>query len=689
VTATLPPRTAPPGDLTGPPPASAAGRPSVPPRVHLARAGRWLRARRRSGLVLGPLLAVIGVVQGLNMTGTPQRIDDEGTYVAQAYAVLRFGELTHYTYWYDHPPLGWLQLAAYAGATGAFERAPNAVAAGREAMLVAALVSAALLWVLARRLGLSRVFAGLAVALFGLSPLAVEYHRIVYLDNVATPWLLGALVLALSPRKRLVAVVGSAACFGVAVLTKETYLLVLPVLAWLLWRHSDRTTRRYGLAVAASLFVLIGAGYVLFALVKGELVPSRDRVSLAEGVGFQLAGRSGSGSLLDPGSLTRRTLRLWLDLDVVLPALSVLAAAVGVAVRRLRPFAVGTLLLLALALRPGGYLPVPYVVGLLPLGALLVAGVADAAWRHRRTAPGAAPAAGLRAVALARPGTAVVVVGALVAGALAVPMWGARLRGQVLSDLDAPLAQAEAWIGRNVRRDARLIVDDALWVDLVRQGRDRENVVWYYKLDTDPAVQALSPRGWRDYDYIVSTNSIRTFPHSSPEVGRALESSTLAAAFGEGATRVEVRRVNLDGAEGAGRRLAADRAARSAAGTALMTSPRLTASQPARDLLRGGYVDARVLTTLVGLSTRQPLTVDGFPGEPGEAGTDEPRRAVRITRVGDEPVAPGSPADLAVREFLAAQPDPYRPARIEALPGGGLLVDWSAPSPTGLLGAPG
>ncbi|WP_158277089.1 hypothetical protein [Serinibacter arcticus] len=33
----------------------------------------------------------------------PQFIDDEGTYTAQAYAVERLGELTHYTYWYDHP----------------------------------------------------------------------------------------------------------------------------------------------------------------------------------------------------------------------------------------------------------------------------------------------------------------------------------------------------------------------------------------------------------------------------------------------------------------------------------------------------------------------------------------------------------------------------------------------------------
>ena len=52
----------------------------------------------------------------------PQRVDDEGTYTAQAYAVEHFGELAHYTYWYDHPPLGWLQIAAWTSLTDAFDR---------------------------------------------------------------------------------------------------------------------------------------------------------------------------------------------------------------------------------------------------------------------------------------------------------------------------------------------------------------------------------------------------------------------------------------------------------------------------------------------------------------------------------------------------------------------------------------
>ena len=55
----------------------------------------------------------------------------------------------------------------------------------------------------------------------------------------------------------------------------------------------------------------------------------------------------------------------------------------------------------------------------------------------------------------------------------------------------------------------RLIVDDAFWVDLVRDGRDRRNVVWAYKVDTDEQVQGWAPDGWTDYEWVVSTASLR------------------------------------------------------------------------------------------------------------------------------------------------------------------------------------
>ena len=49
-----------------------------------------------------------------------------------------------------------------------------------------------------------------------------------------------ALVLFCSPQQRLSAAFGGAACFGVAVLTKETMLLLLPAVLMLAWTRAAR-----------------------------------------------------------------------------------------------------------------------------------------------------------------------------------------------------------------------------------------------------------------------------------------------------------------------------------------------------------------------------------------------------------------------------------------------------------------
>ncbi len=52
----------------------------------------------------------MAVVNAIGLYTGPIRFDDEGTYVSQALAVLD-GSLAPYTYWYDHPPLGWILLS--------------------------------------------------------------------------------------------------------------------------------------------------------------------------------------------------------------------------------------------------------------------------------------------------------------------------------------------------------------------------------------------------------------------------------------------------------------------------------------------------------------------------------------------------------------------------------------------------
>ena len=112
------------------------------------------RARRKGMLLLTMLLLLAGFVHGWGMKGAPQYHDDEGTYVSEAWAVATQGTLSHYTYWYDHPPAGWLQVAGYALLTNGFGRSTDPIGMAREFMLILQIASCALLYLLARRLSM-------------------------------------------------------------------------------------------------------------------------------------------------------------------------------------------------------------------------------------------------------------------------------------------------------------------------------------------------------------------------------------------------------------------------------------------------------------------------------------------------------------------------------------------------------
>lgn len=632
-------------------PQTADRTPIAAVRHAVRRVGDGLRARSRALLWLVPVLLVSAIVNFLNVGGAPQRIDDEGTYTAQAWAVTHLGELAHYTYWYDHPPLGWLQIAGYTQLTGAFERWDIAVLAGREAVLVAALISVVLLWMIARRLGMSRGAAAATGLIFALSPLAVQFHRTVYLDNIAVPWLLLAFFLAMNRRGQLAAFAGSAVAFGIAVLSKETFLLALPILIWVVVRNARKETRRYTLSVAASILVLIGGSYLLLAAVKGELFSGAGRVSLMDGITFQLGSREGSGSITDPDSLLNRTLGMWWQLDPVFIVLSLLAGVAALFSARLRPYAVLLLAMTVFMFRPGGYLPVPYVIMLLPFGALLIAGVVDLAVARLRRKGAPRRRLALGAVAVAA-------IGAVVA----VPLWTTQLRGFVLADLDEPLRGAQEWLIENASTDQRVIVDDAMWVDLVKAGWDRDNVIWYYKLDTDPAVQVQSPNGWRDADYVVTTDSMRTFPGAFPEVQEAIDNSVVVASFGEGPQMVEVRRVAVDGADQAAASQEAASASQAALGEQLVTNPLVQLTDADRDRLGAGQVDARIIAVIGALAGSGRVSVAGFPIVDGEDG--RPFRQVAISEIAGAPAVVGGDLSIEARYLVDSLEGAYQPDRI-------------------------
>jgi hypothetical protein len=216
-------------------PSEATPLAAVPERVERPKA-----RRKRADLCLaGGLTGVVLFFLSWNITGFPSASDDEGTYLAQAWAVQHGVGLAHYTYWYDHPPLAWIQLAGLSWIPALLAPDALAVAGGRVAMLPVVAASLLLVYLVCRRLGLARWTAALALLLYGLSPLSLTMDRQIYLDSFAVAWMLGALALALSPRKHLWHYAAAGGATAMAVLSKETMLIAVPAVLVAMWQYAS------------------------------------------------------------------------------------------------------------------------------------------------------------------------------------------------------------------------------------------------------------------------------------------------------------------------------------------------------------------------------------------------------------------------------------------------------------------
>lgn len=485
---------------------------------------------------VAPIIAVALSVRAWGIGKYPFPNDDEGTYLAQAWAV-RHGQLAHYTYWYDHPPLGWIQLATVSWLPNRLLPDLPAFVQGRIAMLPIAGLTCLLVYVIGRRLGLARPTVAGAVLLYALSPLAVVLDRQIYLDNFAVLWALAAFAFALSPRRHLWHHVAAGMSFALAVLSKETIGVLLPVLLVAVWQGSHSSTRKFSLAGFGSGFVLTGLFYPLYALLKGELLPGPGHVSLLGTLKFQLGGRAGSGSAFRTGTDAHQLFADWLTRDPYLLIGGGVAALCALPVRRLRPVALAVLLLALVALRPGGYLPQMYIVQVLPFLALTLAGLVQVLVEMLPGRPRLRSTAVLAAV--------------LAAAAIAGPTWYRQDRLVTTADDNRVYRDAARWLrdtDTGDRAKVRLVTDGVLWLDAVDAGyRPGTGVIWHYKLDQDPAVTKTLPHGWKDIDYVVSTPALRGEREHLPTLRDLFAHSTPVATFGEGGGRIDILRINRAG----------------------------------------------------------------------------------------------------------------------------------------------
>jgi 4-amino-4-deoxy-L-arabinose transferase-like glycosyltransferase len=495
--------------------------------------------------LLWVLMVIALISHAFNMFGYPLYLGDEGIYMEQAWAVLRLGKLAPYTYFYDHAPAGWLLISLWLmilpKGVLTFGMAVNS---GRVLMLILHLISVLLLFKVTRGFSGSLLAATAATLMFTLSPLSLYYQRMVLLDNILVFWVLLSIYLVLFHSSRLMAVLGSGALMGVAIVTKENAVFFLPVVGYLLFR-TVRTGHMRRFAASGWVFavVMVVSVYPLYALLKTELLPAdmgflsdgapAQHVSLIGTIGWQLQ-RSGGG-ILDPYSQFWRFFwAKWWAKDSVIIVVGMSAAVINLLVgylsRRVNYVLVSLLcLLFGVYLARGSVMLEFYVVPILPFLAmnfgLLVGLVAD-----RRPAIVGVP---------------LLLVGGVAMCVLFV--YGAR--DHYLINLTRLQQEQLAWIQENIDPSSVMVVDDDLWVDLHEPGGGgpifaRAHSHW--KVSQDPAVQVQALHNdWRSVDYLIMANKLLTTFNEGNETLpiEIYDNSRLVAAFADGDVQLQIRQV--------------------------------------------------------------------------------------------------------------------------------------------------
>lgn len=468
------------------------------------------------------VLLAAALVHLINMNNFPYYENDEGIYVSQAWAVVSSGSWAPYTYFYDHSPVGWMQMALWSLMTGGFYSFGTSIETGRVFMLVLQVVSTGLVYLIARRLTGNVALSAAGALAFALSAYGIYYHRRVLLDNVATVWMLASIALLLRERVTLRSVWLSALALGVAILSKELIVVLVPAMALLVLHRSHASQRWFAAVGWVVLVTSIVSLYPLLAVIKNEFLPST--VSAGEvgahvsllGTLAEQAARGRDGGLLEPGSQFWLVAAEWVSQEPLLIGGGTLAAFVGLfAIRWRRETAIVALMTFSLWLfigRGGVVLPF-YAVPLLPLLALNIVLFLELLRR------GLPAVLGRLAGRPGVPGRSALVAVSVLVVLLVLPGYASGPGGLDRDPLilwrgTEAVAQRQAidWVRAHLPADASIVIDRYLWTDLQAPPEGGQRFVLahdYRKIDADPFIrQNVYADDWRNFDYLVYSGQL-------------------------------------------------------------------------------------------------------------------------------------------------------------------------------------
>jgi len=244
----------------------------------------------------------------------------------------------------------------------------------------------------------------------------------------------------------------------------------------------------------------------------------------------------------------------------------------------------------------------------------------------------------------------------------------------------AARAATAAWVAQHVSRDATVACDRVMCAALTARGFPARDLLVLGPASGDP---------FRSAAVVVDTPAVLGLFGSSLATAWAPD---VLASFGSGPASITIRVVAPHGAVPYRAQQHLDLAARKTAGTALLNDSQILVPPPAGLQLAAGQVDSRVLLALADLAGQQPISIVQFGKDGPGASADLPLRFVDLAE--NVPTAHQAPAAYvrSVRAYLDRAGNKYRPDSMTTVVLGNgqavLRVDFNAPSPFGVFGAP-
>jgi len=282
---------------------------------------------------------------------------------------------------------------------------------------------------------------------------------------------------------------------------------------------------------------------------------------------------------------------------------------------------------------------------------------------------------GARQLRWLTPAAAAVAVAAVVTLTVGVPR--AVLGPAAMSAAErAAQENAAQWVAAQVSRTAVVSCDPAMCQTLSAHGLPAADLLKLRSAAASPLRSAV----------IVATPTVRR------EFGQRLWSvyaPAVLASFGSGTERVEVRVIAADGVAAYRSAFRADLRLRKQTGAQLLSNSRITILGSTSVQVLDGQPDSRLMFSLADMAAVRPISVVALADSGPGASEGIPLRSLTLTLSAPNPQYRSMFLQTLISS-LNTQPSPFHPSRIKRvrLRHGltGLRIEFTAPSPLGLLG---